>query len=71
MKYDQLAQTRRTLPQMNDAANEAIDRQAGRSRFAQSDQVSETRHVLREMNDAANHAIDEQVAHSTPMAPRK
>jgi hypothetical protein len=71
MNSDQVAQTRRTLQQMNDAANEAIDRQAGRSRFAQSDQVSETRHVLREMNDAADRAIDEQVARSTPMAPKK
>jgi hypothetical protein len=54
MKYDQVALTRRTLKQMNDAANEAIDRQAGRSRLAHTDQVSETRRVLRNMNDAAD-----------------
>jgi hypothetical protein len=71
MKYDQAGQTRRTLKQMNDAAIEAIDRQAGRSRFAQSDQLSETRRVLREMNDAADGAIDQQIAHSTPMTPKE
>jgi hypothetical protein len=71
MNNDQVGQTRRTLKQLNDAANEAIDRQAGRSRSAGIDQVSATRRVLREMNAAADHAIDDQVARSTQMAPKK
>ena len=71
MKYDQVALTRRTLKQMNDAANEAIDRQTGRSRLGQTGQVAETRRVLREMNDAADRAIDGQVARSSPMVRNK
>jgi hypothetical protein len=71
MKYDQVALMRRTLKQMNDAADGAIDRQAGRSPLAHTDQVEETRRILREMNDTADRAIDEQVAHSSSMTPTK
>ena len=71
MSTDQLAQTRRALKQMNDAADRAIDRQVTRWRAGPNDQVTETRRVLRAMNDAADRAIDDQVARSTPMTPKK
>ena len=71
MTSDQVAQTRRTLKQMNDAADRAIGRHVTGTRAGPKEQVSETRRVLREMNDAADRVIDEQVARSTPMTPKK
>jgi hypothetical protein len=50
-----VAETRRTLKQMNDAADRAIDRHV----TGPMDQMTETRRLLQEMNEAANRATDD------------
>jgi len=65
MSNDQVAESRRVLREMNDAANRAIDAQAG----PPGAQTLASRRQLDEMNNAANAAIDAQVARGTKMTP--
>jgi hypothetical protein len=58
MKIDQVAETRRTLKEMNDAADRAIDRHVG----GPGGQVTETRRVLQEMKGSTAPADHDKVA---------
>jgi hypothetical protein len=55
MISDQVAQTRRPLKQMNDAADRAIDRSLRRSQVGSK--ILRRPQLLKEMNDAADRAI--------------
>jgi len=70
MSNDQVAQTRRTLKQMNDAADRAIDQQVSRSPVGPTDQVSATRRTLKQMNEAADRAIA-RVTRAKERVPKK
>ena len=60
MRTDQIAESRRALKQMNDAADRAIDHHVARSQAGPTDHVEAMRRTSRELEDAINRAADQQ-----------